>query len=148
MKRVLVSACLLGLPCRYDGRFVPTDLSELKRVAAIVPFCPEIYGGLPTPRPSAERVGNCVKTRDGADVTEAFQQGATLAVETAKALDCHYALLKDKSPSCGQGRIYDGTFTGTLTDGDGMAAEALMRAGVRVFQPQSLDALLSALRED
>ena len=117
MKRVLVSACLFGMPCRYDGRSVPAVLSELNRAAAIVPFCPEIYGGLPTPRPSAERDGNRVK-------------------------------MKDKSPSCGRGRIYDGTFTGTLTDGNGVAAEALERAGVRVFMPQELDALLAALQED
>ncbi len=148
MKRVLVSACLFGMPCRYDGRSVPAVLSELNRAAAIVPFCPEIYGGLPTPRPSAERDGNRVKTKDGVDVTEAFQRGAALTVETAKALNCRCALLKDKSPSCGRGRIYDGTFTGTLTDGNGVAAEALERAGVRVFMPQELDALLAALQED
>ncbi len=148
MKRVLVSACLLGLPCRYDGRSVPTALDELNRVAAIIPFCPEIYGGLPTPRPSAERLGGCVRTRDGVDVTEAFRKGAALAVETAKALGCRYALLKDKSPSCGRGRIYDGTFAGVLTEGNGVAAEALECAGVRVFMPQEMDALLSALQED
>lgn len=148
MKRVLVSACLLGMPCRYDGRSVPAALDALSRAAAIVPFCPEIYGGLPTPRPSAERCGAYVRTGDGADVTEAFQKGANLAVEMAKAQGCQYALLKDKSPSCGYGRIYDGTFSRTLTDGNGVAADALARAGVRVFMPQKLDALLAALRED
>lgn len=148
MKHVLVSACLRGMPCRYDGRSKPAALTELSRAAALVPFCPEIYGGLPTPRPSAERDGERVKTKDGTDVTEAFHRGAALAVELAKALDCRYALLKDKSPSCGRGRIYDGTFTGTLTDGSGVAAEALERAGVRVFLPQELDALLAALRQD
>ena len=89
-----------------------------------------------------------MKTKDGTDVAEAFHRGAALAVELAKALGCRCALLKDKSPSCGRGRIYDGTFTGTLTDGSGVAAEALERAGVRVFLPQELDALLAALRQD
>ena len=70
MKHVLVSACLLGMPCRYDGRSKPAALTELSRAAALVPFCPEIYGGLPTPRPSAERDGERVKTKNGADEME------------------------------------------------------------------------------
>ena len=142
MKHVLVSACLLGMPCRYDGRSKPAALTELSRAAALVPFCPEIYGGLPTPRPSAERDGERVKTKDGTDVTEAFHRGAALAVELAKALDCRYALLKDKSPSCGRGRIYDGTFTGTLTPGDGVTAQLLLENGIVVYGESEIDKLV------
>ena len=142
MKHVLVSACLLGMPCRYDGRSKPAALTELSRAAALVPFCPEIYGGLPTPRPSAERDGERVKTKNGADVTEAFHRGAALAVELAKALDCRCALLKDKSPSCGRGRIYDGTFTGTLTPGDGVTAQLLLENGIAVYGESEIDKLV------
>lgn len=150
-KNVLVSACLLGIPCRYDGRSVPFEgIQALISRANVCPFCSEVYGGLPTPRPSAEinaQTGR-VTTESGADVTDFFERGAREAVRIAQVLNCRYALLKDKSPSCGAGTVYDGTFTRTLVPGNGLTAQALADAGVRVFSSTDLDALLNALASD
>ncbi len=146
---VLVSACLLGIKCRYDGNAIDYELPEaLKRAARIVPFCPEVYSGLPTPRPAVEiRDGRAI-TDLGPDCTQAFEDGAQTAVELAKKLNCAYALLKERSPSCGSGTIHAGNFDGTLTHGDGFAAKALKAAGVKVFGDSEVDKLLSEIRKD
>ena len=131
--RILVSACLLGLPCRYDGKSKPCDrVIALAEKHELVPFCPEIYGGLPTPRVPAERAGEKVINRAGVDVTENYMSGARQALELAKMLGCKAAILKEKSPSCGAGMIYDGTFSRTLVPGDGVTAELLKENGIRV----------------
>ena len=144
MKPILVSACLLGTPCRYDGKSVPcVAISELSEHFNLIPICPEIYGGLPTPRTPSERVGDRVVMRDGTDVTANFLRGAEAAYLLAKETDTKIALLKEKSPSCGKGRIYDGGFTGTLTDGDGYTAEYLTARGIRVYGESELDELLT-----
>lgn len=144
---LLVSACLLGLCCRYDGQ--SKRMAGLERLLAqpvsLVPVCPEILGGLPTPRTPAERQGGRVVTRDGRDVTENYRRGAQEARKLARLLGCGFALLKERSPACGCGAIYDGHFTGTLAPGNGVAAEALLQDGVRVFGESELDALLDAL---
>ena len=120
--RVLVSACLLGARCRYDGASKPLPgLERLLSVIDPVPVCPEQLGGLPTPRTPAERCGDRVVTRDGTDVTAQYERGAQEALRLAQLTGCTLALLKEKSPSCGCGRIYDGTHTGRLTDGNGVA---------------------------
>ena len=126
---ILVSACLLGVPCRYDGKSVPCEaiVEAARRGVRLIPFCPEIYGGLPTPRTPAERVGESVVNRDGVDVTAQYRRGAEEALRLCRLFHCAHAILKEKSPSCGSGRVYDGTFTGTLTDGDGVTA-ALLKA--------------------
>lgn len=143
-KNLLVSACLLGIPCRYDGKSVPrVAISELSEHFNLIPICPEIYGGLPTPRTPSERVGDRVVMRDGTDVTANFLRGAEAAYLLAKETDTKIALLKEKSPSCGKGRIYDGGFTGTLTDGDGYTAEYLTARGIRVYGESELDELLT-----
>ena len=150
-QNVLVSACLLGIPCRYDGRSVSFDKMEaLISRANVVPFCAEVYGGLPTPRPSAEIQPNTgrVTTEDQTDVTDSYERGAREAVRIAKTLNCRYALLKDKSPSCGVGTVYNGSFTRTLAPGYGITARALIDAGVRVFSSAEPDALLNALDSD
>lgn len=134
--RVLVSACLLGLPCRYDG--TGKLLEELAALPGVelVPVCPEQLGGLPTPRTGAERVGERVLTRDGADVTEAYRRGGELTAALAEFLDCRCALLKARSPSCGSGRVYDGSFTGAQVPGDGVAAAAVKELGIPVFDEE------------
>ena len=143
---VLVSACLFGVPCRYDGKSVAFDeLEKMQARANLVPFCAEIYGGLPTPRPASEIDGARVVTEAGVDVTEAFRKGASEGVRLIKMLDCRYALLKDKSPSCGVGQVYSGKFDRTLVPGNGILAQALMDAGVKVFSSKNIDELLKAL---
>lgn len=144
MKTWLVSRCLLGEACRYDGQTKGNDRiqSLLKGKIRIVPVCPECDGGLPVPRTPSEIQGGDgadvlrgaarVVSVDGEDRTETFVCGARLAVETARREGAKVALLKAKSPSCGIGRIYDGSFTGRLREGDGVAAAALRAAGLAI----------------
>ena len=142
--RVLVSACLLGVSCRYDGQSKAYPLmDELCRRHEVVPVCPEIFGGLPTPRVPAERQGERVATKTGGDVTAEYRRGAGEAVRLAQTLGCTVAVLKERSPSCGSGQVYDGTFTGTLTEGFGVAAERLMAAGIRVIGESELAKFLA-----
>lgn len=132
--RVLVSSCLLGIPCRYDGKSAPLEgLAELAGRVELVPVCPEQLGGLATPRPPAERVGDKVLTKEGGDVTEQYRRGATIAAALAELTECDCALLKAKSPSCGEGLIYDGTFTGNKVPGDGVTVEAVKALGLPIF---------------
>jgi uncharacterized protein YbbK (DUF523 family) len=141
---LLVSACLLGAPCRYDGRSkgIP-GLRERLYGCTLFPVCPEVLGGLPTPRTPAERVGDRVRTRDGRDVTEAYRRGALAALRIARENGCAVALLKERSPSCGCGLIYDGSFSGVLIPGSGVAAELLRQNGVRVIGESRLNLLQS-----
>jgi uncharacterized protein YbbK (DUF523 family) len=140
--RVLVSACLLGDPVRYDGQAKAARHPALDRWMAegrIVPFCPEVAGELPVPRPPAERVRDRVVTRDGADVTAAFQLGAERAVVAARQHNAQLAILKEASPSCGTSFIYDGTFTRTRIPGQGVTTEALRAAGIVVYSENEID---------
>ena len=144
-KPLLISACLLGVPCRYDGQSKPCAALELLAERfVLVPICPEQLGGLPTPRVPAERRGDRVITREGADVTANYRRGAEEALRIARITGCKTALLKAKSPSCGCGRIYDGTHTGTLTDGSGVTAQLLTENGMAVFTEEQLEALYAA----
>lgn len=137
MENILISACLLGVACRYDGcrKPLPTAVIEkLQQQYHLIPICPEIMGGLPTPRiPSEIQQNRKVLRSDGADVTENYQKGAEEALRLAKLFHCERALLKEKSPSCGSGKIYDGSFSRTLIDGDGITAELLKANGIRVI---------------
>lgn len=140
---LLVSACLLGVPCRYDGASKPCAALELlAEKFVLVPICPEQLGGLSTPRVPAERKGSCVITRDGRDVTENYLRGAQESLRIARITGCRTALLKAKSPSCGCGRIYDGTHTGSLTDGNGTTAELLKANGITIYTETGMDPLL------
>ena len=133
---ILVSACLLGENCKYSGgNNLAAGLREAltEQGFTIIPVCPECMGGLPTPRVPAERVGERVMNKIGEDVTPQFQKGAQEALELAKAHGCTVAVLKKNSPSCGCGTIYDGSFTGTLTDGDGVTAELLKAHGMTIY---------------
>ena len=132
--KILISACLLGIPCRYDGASQAQPWAEeLARRHELVPVCPEQLGGLPTPRDPSERREGRVVMNTGADVTEQYRRGAEAALRLCRMLGCEAAILKERSPSCGHGTIYDGTFTGTLTDGDGVTAELLLRNGIPVY---------------
>ena len=131
---IIVSACLAGFRCRYDAKVEPDpSIVELVRRGEAIPVCPEQFGGLPCPRTPAERTDdNRVVARDGRDVTEAFRRGAEETLRIAQLYGCRQAILKAKSPSCGLGRIYDGTFSGVLRDGNGMTTDLLLQNGVTV----------------
>ena len=143
-KSMLVSACLLGTPCRYDGKSKPNkEVLALSEKYNLIPVCPEVAGGLPTPRTPSEIVGERVVMRDGRDVTENYLRGAKYALSVARENACAAAILKARSPSCGKGQVYDGSFTGTLTDGDGIAAKLLADAGIAVFSEENIGELLT-----
>lgn len=134
--KILVSACLLGCPCRYDGQSKkhPEVEALQARGHVLVPVCPEQLGGLPTPRPPAERQEDGrVMNREGRDVTVQYQRGAEITLNTAREQGCELAILKERSPSCGSGEIYDGTFSGTRVPGDGVTVQLLRQAGIPVL---------------
>ena len=142
-EKILVSSCLLGRPTRYDGRSVGYQgIDALLEKYDIIEACPEVAGGLPTPRAPSERIGDRVVMRDGRDVTEEFTLGAKKAYELCVLHNIKIAVLKEKSPSCGAGRIYDGSFTGTLCDGNGVTAEYLSSRGVSVYGESHIAELL------
>ncbi len=146
---VLVSACLAGLPVRYDGSGNRSHVvSRLVEQGRAVLVCPEVDGGLGTPRPPAEITGGDgsdvlggrarVLTEDGTDVTEAYVKGANRALDAARSSGATAAILKSRSPSCGRGRIYDGTHSKTLTSGDGVTAALLRANGIVVLTEEDL----------
>ncbi len=136
---VLVSACLLGLRCRYNAEPVANErVLALAKTHTLIPVCPEQLGGLSTPRPPAERLGERVVSNNGTDVTSAFFRGAEETLLLARILGCKTAILKARSPSCGHGRIYDGSFTGKLIPGSGVTAELLAKNGIRVYTEDEL----------
>lgn len=148
--KVLVSACLLGQPVRYDGRDSghPDLLRRWQAEGRVVPLCPEVAGGLPTPRPPAEIPGGQggsvldgeaqVLTVLGEDVSEAFLKGADLALALVRRHCIGVAVLKSGSPSCGNLLTYDGSFSGTKVPGEGVTAALLRREGVKVFSELQL----------
>ena len=140
----MVSACLAGLHCRYDGRTnLKPEVAELVASGLAVPVCPEELGGLPTPRDPSERRGDSVMMADGTDVTAEFRSGAEAALYIAEEYGCSAAILKARSPSCGCGRIYDGSFSRTLVDGSGVFAELLQSRGFEVFTEETWPGLSS-----
>jgi len=129
----IVSACLAGMKTRYDGKAKPhPKVMEMVKKGEAVPVCPEQLGGLPTPRPAAEIINGRVFTCEGRDVTEALAKGAEKGLEIAKLAKCTEAVLASRSPSCGSGEVYDGTFSGKLTRGDGVFAALLKKNGIMV----------------
>ncbi|MBQ7454853.1 MAG: DUF523 domain-containing protein [Clostridia bacterium] len=141
--RILISACLLGLRCRYDGgeKGCEKALALAAQGHELVPVCPEQLGGLPTPRTPCERVAERVISKAGEDRTAAYALGAEQALRLYETLKCDCAILKARSPMCGHGLIYDGTFSGTTVPGDGVLAELLTRKGVQVYTEDELDIL-------
>ena len=149
MKNILISACLYGEKCRYDGRDnLAERLCELEKLCRLIPVCPEVSGGLETPRSPAEIVGSRVVTSGGRDVTEEYEKGARATLDTALKCGCTIALMKAKSPSCGSGKIYDGSFSKTLTDGNGITVRLLLQNGIRVFDETQIDSLILLLSEE
>ena len=145
MERLLVSACLLGHPCKYSGgdnRMSGDALRRLKDKYILIPVCPETAGGLGVPRAPSERRGARVHNSRGEDVTAQYRRGAETAVRLAARFDCQKALLKERSPSCGNGRIYDGSFSGRLTEGMGVAAERLREAGLTLYGESQWESLV------
>lgn len=153
MRKILISACLLGEKVRYDGRDNLLNHPMIKRWQAegrLVPVCPESQGGLPTPRPPAEtqsRFPILVTTRDGEDVTPQFLRGAEKTLELARQHNCCCALMKARSPSCGNREIYDGSFSSQLINAPGIAAEELIRNGIPVFNEHQMDELIRFLEQ-
>ena len=140
---ILISDCLMGVNCRYDGVGMWIEhLDELMKKYHLIPVCPEIFGGMSTPREPAERIKDKVITRIGEDVTEYYKKGAQEVLKLAKLYQCEYAILKERSPSCGCGKIYDGTFTHTQIDGEGVLAELLISEGIKVLGESNVQELL------
>lgn len=133
-ENILVSACLLGTACRYDGKSKPNEnIIALKEKYGLIPVCPEIMGGLPTPRLPSEIINGQVIMKDGKNVSSNYIKGAEETLRLARLFGCRRAVLKEKSPSCGFGRVYDGTFSGALTQGNGITAKLLTENGIEVL---------------
>jgi uncharacterized protein YbbK (DUF523 family) len=138
--KILVSACLLGVPCRYDAKSKPDErVIALSKKHELIPVCAEVLGGLETPRIPAEIVGDKVLRRDGVDVTREYHRGAQCVLDIAIQNSCKIAILKSKSPSCGKGKIYDGTYTKTLKDGNGICADLLIKNNITVLTEREID---------
>ena len=147
--KVLVSACLLGVNCRYNG--VPKEDTAVKELLnrediTLIPVCPEQFGGLSTPRTPSERKGGCVVSLEGEDRTEAFMRGAEETGRIAQLYGCEAAILKERSPSCGNKQVYDGSFSGTVVPGEGVTAELLRKNGVKVFGESELAGFLEYVK--
>lgn len=143
MEKILISACLVGDKVKYDGRSNYNEkVKLLLEKYELVPFCPEVEGGLTTPRKPSERVKDRVKMEGGKDVTKNFQNGAELALNICLYLGIKIAVLKENSPSCGVNKIYDGSFFHKLIDGQGITAELLKRKGIKVISENEIDTLL------
>ena len=132
--KILVSACLLGENCKYNGgnNFNET-IAQLQEKHEVFPFCPEVEGGLSTPRIPCEIIKGKVIGKDNKDYTEFFLKGAEKALEYSKEHDIHIAVFKQRSPSCGYGEIYDGSFSATVIEGMGKTAELLEKEGIEIF---------------
>ena len=135
----LVSACLAGVRCRWDGESRPCQkIIDLVKAGKAIPVCPEQLGGLSTPRPPAEQKDGRVLTKDGVDVTLQFEKGALEVLRIAQLAGCEEAILKSRSPSCGSGRVYDGSFSGRLREGDGVLVALLKKNGINVVTEEDL----------
>ena len=137
--KILVSSCLLGENCRYKGDNCKNEkVLALKDEHELIGVCPEVLGGLSTPRAPSERVGDKVLSSEGKDVTENYRAGAEAALEIAKREKVDYCIFKAKSPSCGCWKIYDGTFSGKLVEGNGETSELFLKNGCSIKTEESL----------
>jgi uncharacterized protein YbbK (DUF523 family) len=150
MKKILVSQCLYGEKIvRYDaGEKALTDplFLKWKKEGRLVPVCPEVAGGLPVPRPEAQRVGDRVMRKSGEDISAAYIKGAEMAVELAAENGIEVAIMKDGSPACGSSRIHDGSFSGRKIPGEGICVEYLRKAGIKVFNEKECEKVEKYLR--
>ena len=139
MEKILVSACLLGIDVKYDGTNNKNDkVLEYIKDKEIIPICPEVMGGLSTPRIPSEIIGDKVINKEGEDVTNNFYKGAEEVLKLCKLFNIKKAILKKKSPSCGVGLIYDGTFTNNLVEGYGVTAKILKENGIELLTEDDL----------
>lgn len=144
--KLLISACLCGKNTKYNGgNNLLLRLSEIEEKFELFLICPEVMGGLSTPRDPSENRGDLVFSNKGKDVTEAFNLGARKALEIALENDIHLALLKESSPSCGSNKIYDGTFSGIKISGQGVAVKLLQKHKIKIFSEEQIDQLLDEL---
>jgi uncharacterized protein YbbK (DUF523 family) len=138
-KPIIVSMCLAGVPCNYKGEAMPCqEVIDLVDDGRAIPLCPEQLGGLTTPRTPAERVGEKVIAEDGLDVTAEFEKGARRTLKVALQTGAEVAILKAKSPSCGKGIVYDGTYTRNLIEGNGVTSDLLLANGIQVFTEEEI----------
>jgi len=152
MKKILVSECLYGgRAVRYDAKEIPLEdklFLKWKAEGRLIPICPEILGGLSTPRASAQRLGDQILTENGEDVTKEYILGALKIIEIAKENEIIFAIMKQNSPSCGSKVIYDGTFTNKKQPGQGLAVEYLRREGILVFSEDDIEEAKKYLEEN
>lgn len=142
MGKIAVSACLLGENCKYSGGNNRNEaVLEFIKDKEVIPVCPEVAGGLPTPRVPVELVNGVAVNREGGNVDKEFRLGVERMLDKLAGEDIELVVLQPRSPSCGTKQIYDGTFTGTLTAGQGMFAKALMENGYKVVEPDELEDL-------
>lgn len=143
MKKILISACLVGDKTRYDGKSSYNPLvKQLMEKYELIPFCPEVEGGLPTPRKPSEITKDKVVMKDGKDVSRAFARGAELAWNICNYLGIEIAILKEDSPSCGVHRIHSGQFDGKLIEGKGITTAYLVSKGIRVISDEEIEKFL------
>ena len=142
-ENIIVSACLLGEKCRYDGKSKPCQaVINLKEKYNLIPVCPEVMGGLKTPRHPSEIIGDKVIGKDDSDNTKEYKKGAEIALNIALQNGAKKAVLKAKSPSCGKGQIYDGTFSGKLKEGNGITAQLFMENEIEVLTEEEIKTYL------
>lgn len=147
MEKVLISACLVGENTKYDGtNNYKKEVEQLFPLCDLILVCPEVFGGLSTPRAPSEIIRDRVVSVRGKDVTSAYAYGSELTLHIARQNGVRYALLKEGSPSCGSHRIADGTFSGKKIPGKGIAVRRLEEAGIRVFSEEEIPELIEALR--
>ncbi len=139
-EKILISACLLGVNCKYNGgnNYNEELIQQIKKEYDLIPICPEIYGGLTTPRYPSEIKDEIVINSEGTDVTKNYKKGAEETLKIAKILNVKKAILKSKSPSCGKGKIYNGTFQNILIDGNGITTNLLEKNGIEVITEKEL----------
>lgn len=139
MDKIIVSACLLGEPCRYDGKSYPSqEVIDYIKDKQVYPVCPEVLGGLSTPRSSCEIICGEVISKQGTNCTLQYMKGANEVLTLAKINNIDIAILKSKSPSCGYGEIYDGSFSSKLVKGNGICAEMLVNNGIKVINSDEI----------
>ena len=143
MEKILISACLIGDNCKYNGgNNLNPNIEALLEKYELIPFCPEVEGGLPIPRNPSEIKGDRVVMDNGKDVTRNYELGARKALMLCLYLKINIAVLKERSPSCGTHQIHDGSFSNTLIDGMGVTAKLLKENGIKVYSEDEIDQVL------
>ena len=137
--KIAVSACLLGENCKYNGgNNYSEKVSEYVKNHEVIPVCPEVFGGLPTPREPSEIVDGIVRHKDGSSVDKEFRKGAEAAFKIIKEKEVELVILQSRSPSCGVNTIYDGSFSGKIIKGHGIFAEILLKNGIKAIDVADL----------